>query len=174
MVELHQQVAKETLPAERGIPFSKHIITEELPANFPAPLHLPAYDSTTDPTEHILFSGSNRKTLRAYVQHFNTTILEVPTAHQEVLFSAFTQGLCGGPLLESLAMKSVVDILDVLARAGKYMNLKDVWLVRRRSRDRRRENKLSSSSRSRGEPRGRFNPLIQRTSIIPRSSLGQL
>ncbi|KAL0301675.1 UNVERIFIED_CONTAM: hypothetical protein Sradi_6444300 [Sesamum radiatum] len=41
------------MPAERGIAFSKHIMTEELPAHFPAPSHLLAYDGTTDPVEHI-------------------------------------------------------------------------------------------------------------------------
>ncbi|KAL0405201.1 UNVERIFIED_CONTAM: hypothetical protein Slati_3834000 [Sesamum latifolium] len=180
IVELRQQVANETLPTKRGIPFSEHIIMEELPAHFRAPSHLPAYDGTTDPAKHIckfenaallhrytdgikyrtflttltnsaqqwfdqLPAGSVRsfaefsslfrhqfasskkyqksvislfrvkqednETLRAYVQRFNTTILEVPTAHQEVLVSAFTQGLCGGPLFESLAKNPVVDYL---------------------------------------------------------------
>ncbi|KAL0402437.1 UNVERIFIED_CONTAM: hypothetical protein Slati_4273600 [Sesamum latifolium] len=150
MVELRQQVAKETLPTERGIPLSKHIMMEELPAHFRAPSHLPAYDGTTDPAEHIRkfenaillhrytdsikyrvflttltnstqqwldqlpaglvrsftefrslfqhqFASSKKyqksvislfgvkqednETLKAYVQRFNTTILEVPTAH---------------------------------------------------------------------------------------------
>ncbi|KAL0444520.1 UNVERIFIED_CONTAM: hypothetical protein Slati_2174700 [Sesamum latifolium] len=53
MVELHQQVAKETLPAERAIPFSEHIMIEEFPAHFRAPSHLPAYDGTTDSAGHI-------------------------------------------------------------------------------------------------------------------------
>ncbi|KAK4411860.1 hypothetical protein Sango_0259000 [Sesamum angolense] len=38
---------------ERGIPFNEHIMEEELPAHFRAPFHLPAYDGTTDPAEHI-------------------------------------------------------------------------------------------------------------------------
>ncbi|KAL0428115.1 UNVERIFIED_CONTAM: hypothetical protein Slati_2986300 [Sesamum latifolium] len=49
IVELLQQVAKETLPTERGIPFSEHIMMEEFPAHFRARSHLPAYDGTTDP-----------------------------------------------------------------------------------------------------------------------------
>ncbi|KAL0411923.1 UNVERIFIED_CONTAM: hypothetical protein Slati_3782000 [Sesamum latifolium] len=53
MVELCQQVARDTLPAEWGIPFSEHIMIEELPAHFRAPLHLSAYDGTTDPAKHI-------------------------------------------------------------------------------------------------------------------------
>ncbi|KAL0423319.1 UNVERIFIED_CONTAM: hypothetical protein Sradi_0866700 [Sesamum radiatum] len=38
---------------ERGIPINEHIMAEELPAHFRAPFHLPAYDGTTDPAEHI-------------------------------------------------------------------------------------------------------------------------
>ncbi|KAL0404240.1 UNVERIFIED_CONTAM: hypothetical protein Sradi_2064800 [Sesamum radiatum] len=78
----------------------------------------------------------DNETLRAYVQRFNTTIFDVITAHQEVLVSAFTQGLCGGPLFESLAKKPAVDYLDVLTRTEKYMNLEDALLVRRSNRKR--------------------------------------
>ncbi|KAL0413125.1 UNVERIFIED_CONTAM: hypothetical protein Sradi_1514200 [Sesamum radiatum] len=70
------------------------------------------------------------ETLKAYVQRFNTAILEVLATHQEVLVSAFTQRLRGGPLFESLAKKPITDFLHVLARDGKYMNLEDIWLVR--------------------------------------------
>ncbi|KAL0406411.1 UNVERIFIED_CONTAM: hypothetical protein Slati_3955000 [Sesamum latifolium] len=162
---------------------------KELPAHR-APSHLPAYDGTSDPAEHIhkfenaallhkytdgikshvfLITLTNsaqqwikqedNKTLRAYIQRFNKAILEVPTAHQEVLVNAFTQGLRGGPLFESLAKKSAIDFLDVLAQTGKYMNLEDAWLMRKSSHDRWRENELSSSNRSRGEPEGCLNPL---------------
>ncbi|KAL0457977.1 UNVERIFIED_CONTAM: hypothetical protein Slati_0424900 [Sesamum latifolium] len=178
IVELLQQVAKETLPTEHGILFSGHIMMEELPAHFRAPSHLLAYVGTTDPIQHIRkfenavllhsslfqhqFASSKKyqksiislfgvkqednESLRAYVQCFNTTILEDPTAHQEVLVSAFTQGLYGDPLFESLTKKPAVDYLDVLTRAEKYMNLENTLLVRRGSRW--RKNELSSSSRS--------------------------
>ncbi|KAL0313134.1 UNVERIFIED_CONTAM: hypothetical protein Sradi_5712700 [Sesamum radiatum] len=54
MVELREQVTKETMPTERGIPFSEDIMVEELPAHFRALLHLLlAYDGTTDPVEDI-------------------------------------------------------------------------------------------------------------------------
>ncbi|KAL0456105.1 UNVERIFIED_CONTAM: hypothetical protein Slati_0949700 [Sesamum latifolium] len=53
MVELRQQIARETLPAEQGIPFSEQIMNEELPVHFRVPAHLPAYDGSTDRTEHI-------------------------------------------------------------------------------------------------------------------------
>ncbi|KAK4404277.1 Retrovirus-related Pol polyprotein from transposon.6 [Sesamum angolense] len=114
MVELHQQVMKETIHVERGIPFSEHIIEKELPAQFRALSHLPAYDGTTGLAEYILrslaeFSSlfehqfastkksrkstislfrinqEEKKTLRASIQHFNAAILEVRTVYQEVL-----------------------------------------------------------------------------------------
>ncbi|KAL0385714.1 UNVERIFIED_CONTAM: Subtilisin-like protease SBT4.3 [Sesamum radiatum] len=39
--------------AEYGIPFSKHIVMEELPAHFRALSHLPAYNDNTNPAENI-------------------------------------------------------------------------------------------------------------------------
>ncbi|KAL0434469.1 UNVERIFIED_CONTAM: hypothetical protein Slati_2781200 [Sesamum latifolium] len=133
MVELRHQVTKETIPIERGIPFNEHIMVEELPARFRAPSHVSAYNGTTNPAKHIQFSSlfqhlfasskkyqksainlfrikqEEKETLRDNIQHFNTTILKVPTTHQEVLVSAFTQELCRGPLLESLAKKPATD-----------------------------------------------------------------
>ncbi|KAL0405136.1 UNVERIFIED_CONTAM: hypothetical protein Slati_3827500 [Sesamum latifolium] len=149
--------------AERNIPFSEYIMAEELLVHFRAPSHLPAYNGTIDPAEHIRkfknaallhrsfaefrclfqhqFASSKKyrksaislfgikqeekETLRTYAQHFNIAILEVPTVHQQVLVSAFTQGLRGGPLFESLAKKPTTDFLDVPVRAEKHMNLED-------------------------------------------------
>ncbi|KAL0374046.1 UNVERIFIED_CONTAM: hypothetical protein Sradi_3320300 [Sesamum radiatum] len=51
--KLHQQVTIETLPTEPGVPFSERIMAEELPAHFGAPEHLPIYDGSTNPVEHI-------------------------------------------------------------------------------------------------------------------------
>ncbi|KAL0458201.1 UNVERIFIED_CONTAM: hypothetical protein Slati_0447300 [Sesamum latifolium] len=53
MVELRHQVTKETTSAERGIPFTEHIVMEELPGHFRAPSHLPAYDGNTNPAKNI-------------------------------------------------------------------------------------------------------------------------
>ncbi|KAK4397620.1 hypothetical protein Sango_1237500 [Sesamum angolense] len=172
MVELRHQVTKETMPAERGIPISEHIMTEELPAHFRAPSHLSAYDEFSSLFQ-IQFASNKKyhksvinlfwikqeddETLRAYVQCFNTIILEVPIAHQEVLVSVFTYELHEGPLFESLAKKPVVDYLDVLAQTEKYMNLEKAWQVRWSRRDKQRENELFSSNWNSREPRGYFN-----------------
>ncbi|KAL0405319.1 UNVERIFIED_CONTAM: hypothetical protein Slati_3845800, partial [Sesamum latifolium] len=147
IVELRPQVTKETLSTKRGVPFSEQIMTEELPIDFRTPAHSPAYEGSTDSAEHIrkfenaamlhsrkykkstisLFGikQEEKETLRTYIQRFNTAVLEVPTPHQEVLVSSFTQGHRGGPLFESLAKRAAIDFLDVLAHMKKYMNLKD-------------------------------------------------
>ncbi|KAL0457982.1 UNVERIFIED_CONTAM: hypothetical protein Slati_0425400 [Sesamum latifolium] len=192
VMKLRQQVNKETLPTERGVPFDEHIMEEELPTHFRAPAHLSVYDGSADPSEHIckfenaavlhryadkikccvflttltgsaqhwfdqLPAGSirsfaefsslflhqfassrkykksaiilfgvkqdERETLRTYVQRFHTAVLEIPAPHQEVLISAFTQGLRGGPLFDSLAKRPAVDFLDVLVRTEKVHEL---------------------------------------------------
>ncbi|KAK4391442.1 hypothetical protein Sango_1922000 [Sesamum angolense] len=51
-----------SLPQEHSSLFSADIMTEELPTHFNASLHLPAYNGTADPTEHIS-------------KHENTTLL---------------------------------------------------------------------------------------------------
>ncbi|KAL0434018.1 UNVERIFIED_CONTAM: hypothetical protein Slati_2736100 [Sesamum latifolium] len=99
-----------------------------------------------------------RDTLRAYVQRFNTVVLEVPAPHQEVLVSAFTQGLRGGPLFDSLAKRPAVDFLDVLARIEKCMNLEDARSTIKSGRDRRKENETEAQRRPRRDTQGHFNP----------------
>ncbi|KAL0325378.1 UNVERIFIED_CONTAM: hypothetical protein Sradi_5107100 [Sesamum radiatum] len=181
-MELHQQMIKETMPTERGIPFSEDIMEEKLLVHFQTPSYLPTYDGTTNLFEHIQLSflfqhqftwskkykklaislfgvKQEEETLKAYVQHFNTAILEVSTYQQEVLVSVFTKGLCGGPLLKSRAKKPNTNFLDVLTRAEMYINLEDTWLVKKNSHDKRKASELPFSYRGRGESRGRFNPL---------------
>ncbi|KAL0301498.1 UNVERIFIED_CONTAM: hypothetical protein Sradi_6426600 [Sesamum radiatum] len=51
MVELCQQVTKETMPISVVFP-SASTTVEELPVHFRAPLHLPAYDGTTHSIEY--------------------------------------------------------------------------------------------------------------------------
>ncbi|KAL0447515.1 UNVERIFIED_CONTAM: hypothetical protein Slati_1879400 [Sesamum latifolium] len=154
MVELRQQVAKETLPTERAEyirKFENAALLHRYTDGIKCRVFLTALTNSAQqwfnqlPAESVrsftefssLFQhqfASNKKyqksvislfgvrqedneTLRVYVQRFNTTILKVPTAHQEVLISAFTQGLYGGPLFESLAKKPAFNYLDVLTQA---------------------------------------------------------
>ncbi|KAL0383003.1 UNVERIFIED_CONTAM: Retrovirus-related Pol polyprotein from transposon.6 [Sesamum calycinum] len=76
MVELHQQVMKETIHVERGIPFSEHIIAKELPAQFRALSHLPAYDGTTGLAEYIRepMDGDIRRARCAYARATKTVM----------------------------------------------------------------------------------------------------
>ncbi|KAL0415958.1 UNVERIFIED_CONTAM: hypothetical protein Slati_3427700 [Sesamum latifolium] len=58
-------------------------------------------------TELSLFSIRQKegKSLKDYLQRFNTAALEVPSANQEVKDSAFAQGLMDGDFFKSLAKK---------------------------------------------------------------------
>ncbi|KAL2232442.1 UNVERIFIED_CONTAM: hypothetical protein Sindi_1424200 [Sesamum indicum] len=52
--------------AERDIPFSEHIMVEELPAHYQAPPHLPACDGTPNLAKHIR-KGGNAVLLHRYL-----------------------------------------------------------------------------------------------------------
>ncbi|KAL0322385.1 UNVERIFIED_CONTAM: Transposon Tf2-11 polyprotein [Sesamum calycinum] len=71
------------------------------------------------------------ETLRAYVQHVNSDILEVLATHQEVLIKTLTQGLQVGPLFELMVKKPISDFHDLLARVKRYMTLEYDQLKKR-------------------------------------------
>ncbi|KAL0411423.1 UNVERIFIED_CONTAM: hypothetical protein Slati_3732000 [Sesamum latifolium] len=81
VMKLRQQVNKEILPTERGVPFGEHIMAEELPTHFRAPTHLPMYDGSADPAEHIcnfenaalLHSGRKERKKGLHCQNLNTS-----------------------------------------------------------------------------------------------------
>ncbi|KAL0322386.1 UNVERIFIED_CONTAM: Retrovirus-related Pol polyprotein from transposon [Sesamum calycinum] len=79
------------------------------------------------------------ETLRAYVQRFNSDILEVRTTHPEVLIKTLTQGLQVGPLFELMAKKPVSDFHDLLAQAKRYMTLEHDQLVKKSNHHNRRK-----------------------------------
>ncbi|KAL0449014.1 UNVERIFIED_CONTAM: hypothetical protein Slati_1457800 [Sesamum latifolium] len=58
--------------------------------------------------------------LKEYLQRFNTVMLEVPSATQEVKASAFSQGLLEGDFFKSLAKKVISEFDALLARTAKY------------------------------------------------------
>ncbi|KAL0411517.1 UNVERIFIED_CONTAM: hypothetical protein Slati_3741400 [Sesamum latifolium] len=92
MVELCQQVANETLPTERGIPFSKHIMMEELPTHFRTPSHLPTYGGTTDPAEHIR-KFENAALLHKYIDGIKCRVfLTTLTNSAQQWFDHFSAG----------------------------------------------------------------------------------
>ncbi|KAL0374091.1 UNVERIFIED_CONTAM: hypothetical protein Sradi_3324800 [Sesamum radiatum] len=60
--------------------------------------------------------------------------LEVPLATQEVKASAFAQGLMDGDFFKSLAKKPATKFDVLLARAVKYINMKDAQAFKREGR----------------------------------------
>ena len=69
------------------------------------------------------------KTLRSYVTRFNKEALSIDEADDKILMVAFTNGLRKGKFLFSLYKNNPKTMLDVLYRAIKYMNAKDVFLA---------------------------------------------
>ncbi|KAL0447535.1 UNVERIFIED_CONTAM: hypothetical protein Slati_1881400 [Sesamum latifolium] len=77
--------------------------------------------------------------LKEYLQRFNTTALEVPSATQEVKASAFSQGLLDGDFFKSLAKKHVSKFDALLARAAKYINMEDAQAAKKENRGEKRK-----------------------------------
>ncbi|KAL0316950.1 UNVERIFIED_CONTAM: hypothetical protein Scaly_2867700 [Sesamum calycinum] len=69
--------------------------------------------------EFCLFSYTNSPV------RFNTAVLEVPTAIQEVKANAFAQRLLDRDFFKSLAKKPATKSDALLARAVKYINMED-------------------------------------------------
>ncbi|KAL0387575.1 UNVERIFIED_CONTAM: hypothetical protein Sradi_2639300 [Sesamum radiatum] len=76
--------------------------------------------------------------LKEYLQRFNTTAFEVPSATQEVKANAFSQELLDGDFFKSLAKKPISQFDALLARAAKYINMEDTQVAKKESR---KENK---------------------------------
>ncbi|KAL0453021.1 UNVERIFIED_CONTAM: hypothetical protein Slati_1280200 [Sesamum latifolium] len=115
-------------------------------------LFLPQFASSRKhrKTELSLFSirQKERESLKDYLQRFNTAALEVPSATQEVKASAFAQGLTDGDFFKSLAKKPATKFDVLLARAAKYINMKDAQASKRQRRgEKRKENKDENPSK---------------------------
>ncbi|KAK6147992.1 hypothetical protein DH2020_018904 [Rehmannia glutinosa] len=83
---------------------------------------------------------SEGEPLRDYVKKFMAAALEVPSANQEILTSALTQGLKEGDFFRSLAKRPVRDFDDILSRAEKYVNLEEAQKGKKEElRDKRKE-----------------------------------
>ncbi|KAL2235814.1 UNVERIFIED_CONTAM: hypothetical protein Sindi_1313600 [Sesamum indicum] len=65
--------------------------------------------------------------------------LEVPSTTQEVKVSAFSHGLLDGDFFKSLAKNPVSKFDAHLARAAKYINMKDAQAAKRESRGEKRK-----------------------------------
>ena len=71
--------------------------------------------------------------LRSYISRFNKEALSIDEANNKILVAAFTNGLRKGKFLFSLYKNDPKTMSEVLYRATKYMNAKDVLLAKRKS-----------------------------------------
>ncbi|KAL0439951.1 UNVERIFIED_CONTAM: hypothetical protein Slati_2478100 [Sesamum latifolium] len=104
-------------------------------------LHQFASSRKVRKTELSLFAVRQKEDepLKAYLQRFNTAALEVSAATQEVKASAFSQGLLDGDFFKSLAKKPISKFDAFLARAAKYINMKEAQAAKKDSRGEKRE-----------------------------------
>ena len=70
--------------------------------------------------------------LRSYIAHFNKEALSIDETNDKILVATFTNGLRKGKFLFSPYKNDPKTMLDVLYRATKYMNTKDLLLAPRR------------------------------------------
>ncbi|KAL0449541.1 UNVERIFIED_CONTAM: hypothetical protein Slati_1510500 [Sesamum latifolium] len=132
---------------QQGIPFTKAVMADELTVNCCTPA-ITEYDSMTDPQEHLSHfenaallhnTRTDNKPLKEYLQRFNATALEVPSATQEVKASAFSQELLEGDFFKSLAKKPIYKFDALLARATKYINMEDAQTAKKTCRGEKRK-----------------------------------
>ncbi|KAL0360883.1 UNVERIFIED_CONTAM: hypothetical protein Sradi_3772800 [Sesamum radiatum] len=104
-------------------------------------LHQFASSRKLQKTELSLFTmrQKDNELLKEYLQRFNTSTLEVPSATQDVKASAFSQGFLNGDFFKSLAKKPVSKFDGLLARAAKYINMEDAQAAKKKSRGEKRK-----------------------------------
>ena len=87
------------------------------------------------PNEH---RQSEDETLRFYIACFNKEALSIDEVDDKILVAAFTNGLRNGKFLFSLYKNDPKTMSDILYRATKCMNTKDV-LPARKEKPKKRE-----------------------------------
>ncbi|PIN05785.1 hypothetical protein CDL12_21672 [Handroanthus impetiginosus] len=93
-----------------GMAFDDNILAEFIPSNYRLP-RIPEYHGTT-----ILPSTyADDESLRDYLRRFTMAVLEVPSAHKEVLANSFVNGLTEGPFFAALG-----DPLVITATVANY------------------------------------------------------
>lgn len=74
------------------------------------------------------------ESLRTYVKWFNTAMLEVSAASEEIKISAMSQGLREGDLFHSLALHPVATFDRLLERAERYINFEEAQKIKKEER----------------------------------------
>lgn len=69
-----------------------------------------------------------------YVRTFTTALLEIPITSEDVLISAFTQGLKGGQFFDNLSLNSPSTFHSLLQLAELYINLEDAKRLKKDER----------------------------------------
>ncbi|XP_073152043.1 uncharacterized protein [Henckelia pumila] len=144
----------------RNIPFTQEILDADLPKQFKLPHvgeydgkgdpedHLARFENEAllhkysdqikccnkkhPTTTFSLFAIKQREheNLRTYIHRFSALALEIPMATPDLLISAFMQGLDTKDFLKSLIKRSPETYEELLARAEKYVNMKEIQISR--------------------------------------------
>ncbi|KAL0423326.1 UNVERIFIED_CONTAM: hypothetical protein Sradi_0867400 [Sesamum radiatum] len=154
------QIVEAPVDEQQGVPFTEIVMADEFPTNCSTSA-IAEYDGTIDPQEHLsrslrtqpsytdvqmsskavkngaqLFAVRDKENehLKEYLQKFNATAMEVPSATQEMKASVFSEGLLDGDFFKSLAKKPVPKFDALLAHAAKYINMEDTQAIKKESR----------------------------------------
>ncbi|PIN24311.1 hypothetical protein CDL12_02959 [Handroanthus impetiginosus] len=65
------------------------------------------------------------------VRQVHHSVLDIPSAHKEVLANSFVNGLIEGPFFATLVMDPVEDYDELLARVEKFINLEEAMRIKR-------------------------------------------
>ena len=95
------------------------------------------------------------ETLRSYISRFNKEALSIDEADDKILVAAFTNRLQKGKFLFSLYKNDLETMSEVLYRATKYMNAKDVLLAREEKSKKRERQEDTQQDQGRKKARTR-------------------
>ncbi|XP_058111661.1 uncharacterized protein LOC131254980 [Magnolia sinica] len=130
------------------------------------------------PASHLLnIVQKEDELLKDYIKHFNLEIMQVQGHSEEITLTAMMRGLREGRFLFSLNKNPPMTMIDLLNRAQKYSNAKELFVLRKATRKkgssarerrpkeeptsiddkRRKDHKLIKSQRTIRRPENRFN-----------------
>ena len=108
------------------------------------------------PSYHLLtIKQSSQKSLRSYVQRFNTESLKVDIPDEKFTITAFITGLGvqSKDLMFSISKNPQVSMAEVLAKIEKYINGEEALLSKKRSSSTQKEKSRGDKKRDRSPKR---------------------